>query len=82
MINLSSSSQIEVLEEENASIPDIDFITIKVDDVHETRQNVVITGFVGSSPRISQYDNPRGKIDEGCYNCSFPTKRKLETCGQ
>src|SRR5207245_4437217 len=38
-----------------------DSITIKVDDVHETRQNVVITGFVGSSPRISQYDNARGE---------------------
>lgn len=62
VINLSSGSQIEFLEEENASIPDIDFITIKVDDVHETRQNVVITGFVGSSPRISQYDNPRGEV--------------------
>ena len=61
VINLSSGSQIETLEKENASIPDIDSITIKVDDVHETRQNVVITGFVGSNPRISQYDNPRGE---------------------
>ena len=61
VINLSSGSQIETLKEENASIPDIDSITIKVDDVHETRQNVVITGFVGSNPRISQYDNPRGE---------------------
>jgi ssDNA-binding replication factor A large subunit len=61
VINLSSSSQIESLEEENASIPGIDSITIKVDDVHEKRQNVVITGFVGSSPRISQYENPRGE---------------------
>lgn len=61
VINLSSSSQIESLEEKNASIPGIDSITIKVDDVHEKRQNVVITGFVGSSPRISQYENPRGE---------------------
>jgi replication factor A1 len=61
VINLSSGSQIETLKEENASIPDIDSITIGVDDVHETRQNVVITGLVGSSPRISQYDNPRGE---------------------
>ena len=61
VINLSSGSQIETLEQENASIPDIDSITIKVDDVHETRQNVVITGLVGSSPRISQYHNPRGE---------------------
>ena len=61
VINLSSGSQIETLKEENASIPDIDSITIRVDDVHETRQNVVITGLVGSSPRISQYVNPRGE---------------------
>ncbi|MGC1927472.1 MAG: hypothetical protein WA667_00735 [Candidatus Nitrosopolaris sp.] len=61
VINLSPGSQIEVLEEENA-IPDIDSITIKVDEVHESRENVVITGFLGSSPRISQYNNPRGEV--------------------
>jgi len=61
VINLSSGSQIETLEKENASIPDIDSITIKVDEVREPRENVVITGFVGSNPRISQYDNPRGE---------------------
>jgi len=61
VINLSSSFQIESLEEENASIQGIDSIKIKVDDVKEKRQNVVITGFVGSSPRISQYENPSGE---------------------
>jgi ssDNA-binding replication factor A large subunit len=61
VINLSSGSQIEILEEENA-IPDIDSITIQVDEVHEPRENVVITGFLGSNPRISQYDNPRGEL--------------------
>lgn len=60
VINLSSGSQIEVLEEENA-IPDIDSITIKVDEVRESRENVVITGILGSSPRISQYENSRGE---------------------
>jgi ssDNA-binding replication factor A large subunit len=60
VINLSSDSEIEVLEEENP-IPDIDSITIKVDDVHESRENVVITGLVGSNPRISQFQNPRGE---------------------
>ncbi|MFY9796812.1 MAG: hypothetical protein WCC17_18005 [Candidatus Nitrosopolaris sp.] len=61
VINLSSGSKIEVLEEEN-TIPDIDSITIKVDEVHESRENVVITGLVGSSPRISQYQNSRGEV--------------------
>jgi ssDNA-binding replication factor A large subunit len=60
VINLSSGSKMEVLEEEN-TIPDIDSITIKVDDVHEPRENVVITGLVGSSPRISQFQNSRGE---------------------
>lgn len=61
VINLSSGSKIEVLEEEN-TIPDIDSITIKVDEVHESRENVVITALVGSSPRISQYQNSRGEV--------------------
>jgi replication factor A1 len=61
VINLSSGSKIEVLEEEN-TIPDIDSITIKVDEVHESREHVVITGLVGSSPRISQYQNSRGEV--------------------
>lgn len=60
VINLSSGSKIEVLEEEN-TIPDIDSITIKVDEVHEPRENVVITGLVGSSPRITQFQNSRGE---------------------
>jgi hypothetical protein len=61
VINLSSGSQIEILEEENA-IPDIDSVTIHVDEVHEPRENVVITGFLGSNPRLSQYANPRGEL--------------------
>jgi ssDNA-binding replication factor A large subunit len=60
VINLSSGSKIEVLEEEN-TIPDIDSIGINVDQVHEPRENVVITGLVGSSPRISQFMNSRGE---------------------
>lgn len=60
VINLSSASQIDVLEEEN-TIPDIDSITITIDEVRESRENVVIMGFLGPNPRISQYENPRGE---------------------
>jgi replication factor A1 len=64
VINLSSNSHIEALQEHNPSIPDIEAITLNVDDVHESRENVVITGIVGSSPSISQYQNPRGEISK------------------
>jgi len=64
VINLSSNSHIEALQEHNPSIPDIEAITLNVDDVHESLENVVITGIVGSSPSISQYQNPRGEISK------------------
>lgn len=64
VINLSSNSHIETLQERNTSIPDIDAITLNVGEVHETRENVVITGIVESSPSISQYQNPRGEMSK------------------
>ena len=64
VINLSSNSHIETLEENNPSIPDIEAITLNADEIHESRENLVIMGTVGSSPSISQYQNPRGEISK------------------
>jgi replication factor A1 len=60
VINLSSFSQIETVKEEDSTIPNIDSITIPVEEVRETMQNVVITGNVGN-PRVSQFTNSRGE---------------------
>ena len=60
VINLSLASQIEIMREDNSSIPSIDSITISVEGLHETMQNAVITGCIGS-PRISQFTNSRGE---------------------
>ena len=64
VINLSSNSHIETLEENDPSIPDIEAITLNADEIHESRENLVIMGTVGSSPSISQYQNPRGEISK------------------
>lgn len=64
VINLSSNSHIETLEENNPSIPDIEAITLNADEIHESRENLVIMGTVGSSPSISRYQNPRGEISK------------------
>ncbi len=60
VINLSSASQIELVRANDSAIPDIDSITIPVEDVRETTQTAVITGHVGN-PRISQFTNSRGE---------------------
>ena len=60
VVNLSSASQIGLVDEVDSSIPNIESITIPVEEVREPLQNVVITGYVGN-PKISQFTNSRGE---------------------
>lgn len=59
IINLGSYSGLEVSQEQN-DIPNIDSVTIAVEDVKETQDSAVISGFVNANPRISEFVNQRG----------------------
>jgi ssDNA-binding replication factor A large subunit len=61
LVNLGSSSSIEKILDDNSSVPDIDSITIGVDDIKQTRDFAVVTGRVSSNPRISEFTNTRGE---------------------
>jgi ssDNA-binding replication factor A large subunit len=60
IINLGSYSALEVLHDQK-DIPDIDSVTITIDDVKETQDSTVISGFVNANPRISEFVNQRGE---------------------
>jgi ssDNA-binding replication factor A large subunit len=62
IITLGSEGTIEIISEQEDSIPDIDSITITVDDVNQIRDNIVIYGKINSTPRISEFNNSRGEI--------------------
>ncbi|HZA06780.1 MAG TPA: hypothetical protein VE619_03665, partial [Nitrososphaeraceae archaeon] len=64
IISLGSNGTIELVESNedySNSIPTIDSMTITVDDVRESQENVVITGNIDSNPRISGFTNIRGQ---------------------
>lgn len=60
IINLGSYSSIEVLQDQD-DIPNIESLTITVDDVKDTQDSAVISGFVNINPRISEFVNQRGE---------------------
>lgn len=64
IINLGSSGSIEPAIDNDDSIPNIDSITITVDDVKEPKENAAITGIINSNPRISEFTNTRGEISK------------------
>ena len=64
IINLSSNGIIEPIGNDDASIPNIDSMTITVDNVNDLRENVIIIGKVNSNPRLSEFNNIRGELSK------------------
>ncbi len=60
IINLGSYSALEIMQDQK-DIPGIDSVTITIDDVKETQDSAVISGFVNANPRISEFVNQRGE---------------------
>jgi ssDNA-binding replication factor A large subunit len=61
IINLGSNGNIEPVGNDDGSIPNIDSMTITVNDVKESQDNVIIMGSIESNPRISEFNNIRGE---------------------
>jgi replication factor A1 len=61
LVNLGSSSSIEIIDGSNSDIQDINSVTISVDEVEQPRENAVIAGRISSNPRISEFTNGRGE---------------------
>lgn len=61
LVNLGSSSSIEIIDGSNSDIQDINSVTISIDGVEQPRENAVIAGRISSNPRISEFTNGRGE---------------------
>jgi ssDNA-binding replication factor A large subunit len=61
IIHLSSNSTIDAIEQTENTIPSVEAKAITIDDVTGPQENVVIIGNLDSSPRISNFNNPRGE---------------------
>ncbi len=61
IISLGSNGKIEPVGNDDGSIPNIDSMTITVNDVKESQDNVIIIGSIESNPRISEFNNIRGE---------------------
>jgi ssDNA-binding replication factor A large subunit len=61
LVNLGSSSSIEIIDGSNSDIQDINSVTISVDEIEQPRENAVIAGRISSNPRISEFTNGRGE---------------------
>ena len=61
IISLGSNGNIEPVGNDDGSIPNIDSMTITVNDVKESQDNVIIIGSIESNPRISEFNNIRGE---------------------
>lgn len=61
LVNLGSSSSIDIIDGSNSDIQDINSVTISVDEVEQPRENAVIAGRISSNPRISEFTNGRGE---------------------
>jgi ssDNA-binding replication factor A large subunit len=61
IINIGEGGNIYPYEGNDTTIPDLDGITSKIDDVREKRENAVISGLIGSVPRIIEFSDPRGE---------------------
>jgi len=64
IINLGSNGNIEPVDSDDHSIPNIDSMTITVDDVKESQDNMIIIGNINSNPRISEFNNIRGELSK------------------
>jgi ssDNA-binding replication factor A large subunit len=64
IINLSSNGIIEPIGHDDGSIPNIDSMTITVDNVKDFQENVIIIGKVNSNPRLSEFNNIRGELSK------------------
>jgi replication factor A1 len=62
VISLGSNGNIEPIGNDDNSIPNIDSMTITVDDVKEPQDNVIIMGNIYSNPRFSEFNNIRGEL--------------------
>jgi len=62
IISLGSNGNIEPVGNDDGSIPNIDSMTIKIDDVKELQDNAIIIGSIDSNPRISEFNNVRGEL--------------------
>ena len=61
LVNLGSSSSIDIIDGSNSDIQDINSVTISVDEIEQPRENAVIAGRISSNPRISEFTNGRGE---------------------
>lgn len=62
IINLSGNSTIERLDENNnPDIPKLEEIMLTIDKLDIPKDNLVISGYVSSDPRISEFTNFRGE---------------------
>lgn len=61
IINFGSNGIIEPIGDDDSSIPNIDSMTITVDNVKEVQENIIIRGKVNSNPRLSEFNNIRGE---------------------
>lgn len=61
IINIGEGGNIYPYDGNDASIPDLDGITSNIDDIREEKENVVISGLIGSIPRIIEFSDSRGE---------------------
>jgi ssDNA-binding replication factor A large subunit len=61
LLNLGSSSSIDIIDGSKSDIQDINSVTVSVDEVEQPRENAVIAGRISSNPRISEFTNGRGE---------------------
>jgi ssDNA-binding replication factor A large subunit len=61
LVNLGSSSSIDIIDGSNSDIQDINSVNISVDEIEQPRENAVIAGRISSNPRISEFTNGRGE---------------------
>jgi len=64
LVNLGSSSSIDIIDGSNSDIQDINSVTISVDEIEQPRENAVIAGRISSNPRISEFTNGRGELSK------------------
>jgi replication factor A1 len=61
IINIGEGGNISPYQGNDASIPDIDGITTNIDNVRSEKENVVVSGLIGSIPRIIEFTDSRGE---------------------
>ena len=61
IINIGEGGNIYPNEGNDTSIPDLDGITSNIDSVRAEKENAVISGLIGSIPRIIEFSDSRGE---------------------